>query len=187
MINHCIFIITAILTATVSYGQKLGDYYVSIPIDSTQDCRLKFLNDTAVEISNVPRHMSGRIAIVLSYRSTDTSIDIFPSYLNRKDSSWLNSFGLNYFTKTVTRLTKISRGFIDYNRSLIFVREQDFGHDPDIVYVIDGKKAKTNKALQKRLKNIDKNNITVEVLKGLNAYQRFGIKGVYGVIVITTK
>ncbi len=101
-------------------------------------------------------------------------------------------------------LTKIEGGFIDYDKSLIYVRQKNFGDNPDMAFIIDGKtfiqdvgvtdgyglvkkRPKTNKPLQKKLKNIDKNNCTLEIIRGLNAYKKFGIKRVYGVIVITTK
>ena len=101
-------------------------------------------------------------------------------------------------------MTKIDGGFIDYDKSLIYVRQKDFGDNPDMAYIIDGKtfiqdmgvtdgyglirkSPKTNKALQKKLKGIDKDNCTHEIVRGLNAYKRFGIKKVYGVIVITSR
>lgn len=84
------------------------------------------------------------------------------------------------------------------------MREKDFGKNPDIAYIIDGetyiqdagvtdgyglvkKMPKVNKALQNKLNSINKDKCTIEVVRGLNAYSRFGIKRVYGAIVITTK
>jgi hypothetical protein len=49
------------------------------------------------------------------------------------------------------------------------------------------KSPKTNKALQKRVEDFNKDNCTIEIVRGLNAYKRFGIKRVYGAVVITTR
>ena len=54
-------------------------------------------------------------------------------------------------------------------------------------YGVVKKNPKTNKALQKKLKDVDKDNCTLEIVRGLNAYKRFGIKRVYGVVFITSK
>jgi len=205
MLKLTILFLLSILVSTVSLGQKIGDYYVSIPSDSMENCRLKFLNDTIVELSNVPRHMGmgGRLSNFFKYKATDTTIEILPRLLTDKDSSTLNVFGLNYFLKPTIKLTKISGGFIDYEKSLIYLRQKDFEDNHYIAYIIDGKtfiqdvgstdgygivrkKPKTNKALQKRLKAIKKVNWNIEIVKGLEVYKRFGIKSVYGAFVITT-
>ena len=198
-----ISILLSILVTTVSFGQRIGDYYVSIPSDNMLNCRLKFLNDTTVELSNVPRHMGGRLIKFFKYKATGETIEVLPGLLTDKDSLTLNAFGLNYFLKPTIKLTKIDGGFIDYEKSLIYVRQKDFGDNPDIAYIIDDKTfiqdigvtdgygiirkdPKTNKALQKRLKGINKDNCNIEIVKGLEAYKRFGIKRVYGAVVITT-
>jgi hypothetical protein len=204
MTRRSILFLLSIFISTFSFGQKLGDYYVSISGDSTLDCRLKFLSDTTVELSNVPRHMGGRLNIVFKYSKTDTTIELLPGLLTKQDSLSLNTFGLNYFIKPFIRLTKIDGGFIDYSKSLIYVRQKDFGNNPDIAYIIDGKtfiqdigvtdylgivkkRPKTNKALQKKMKGVNKDNCNIEVVTGLEAYKRYGIKRVYGAVVITTK
>lgn len=204
MIKRYIFSTLFFVFATVSYGQRLNDYYVSISIDSSQGGRLKFLSDTTVELSSFPQHMSPTLKTVCKYTTTDTTIQIFPESVISQDK---NQSGLNIPSFAITtkiNLTKIDGGFIDYSKSLIYVRQKDFGDNPDLAYIIDGKtfiqdagvtdylgiikkKPKTNKALQKKLKGLDKDNCTIEIVKGLNAYNRFGIKRVYGAVVITTK
>src|SRR5436305_5851205 len=106
------------------------------------------------------------------YKSTGSAIQIFPEPLSNQDS-WSQGLYLQFFQiKTKISLTKIAGGFIDYNKSLIYVREKDFGANPDVAYIIDGKtfiqdvgvtdgyglikkSPKTNKALQKKLKGIN--------------------------------
>jgi hypothetical protein len=204
MKRRSILLLLSIFISTLSLGQKLGDYYVSIPSDSTLNCRLRFLSDSTVELSNVPRHIGGRLTMAFKYTKTETTIEILPGLLTKQDSLSLNAFGLNYFIKPVIRLTKIDGGFIDYSKSLIYVRQKDFGDNPDVAYIVDGKifiqdvgvtdgyglikkNPSTNKALQKKLKGVNKDNCTIEIVRGLEAYKRYGIKRVYGVVVITTK
>jgi hypothetical protein len=203
MAKLLIIFILILFSFNLSYGQKPGDYYVAVSTDSTQGGRLKFLNDTTVELSSIPRHMSPSIKTVYKYVSTDTTIEILPGIVANKDITPTGIY-VQPVLKTKLTLTKIDRGFIDYSTSLIYVRQKDFPDNPDITYVIDGKSylqdmgvtdgyglvkksPKTNKALQKRLKTIDKDNCTIEIVRGLAAYERFGINRVYGVIVITTK
>lgn len=204
MTRPCTILLLFILISTHSFGQKLGDYYVSISIDSTQGGRLQFLSDTTVELSNVPRHMSPSLKTVYKYTTTDTTIQIFPEPVISQDSPKQGLFVQPVALKTKIILTKIDGGFIDYSKSLIYVRQKDFGDNPEIAYIIDGqtfiqevgetdgyglirKEPKTNKALQKKLKGLNKDNFTLEIVRGLNAYKRFGIKRVYGAVVITTK
>lgn len=197
-------LLLSIIISTLSFGQKLGDYYISIPSDSTLNCRLRFLSDSTVELSNVPRHMGGRLTMAFKYTKTDTTIVVLPGTLSKQDSLSLNAFGLTYFIKPFIRLIKIEGGFIDYSKSLIYVRQKDFGYNPDVAYIIDKKTfiqdvgvtdgyglikkwPKTNKALQKKLKGVNKDNCTIEIVRGLEAYKRYGIKRVYGAVIITTK
>lgn len=204
MTRPCTILLLFILISIQSFGQKLGDYYVSISIDSTQGGRLQFLSDTTVELSSVPRHMSPSLKRVYKYTTTDTTIQIFPEPVISQDSPKQGLFVQPDALKTKIILTKIDGGFIDYSKSLIYVRQKDFGDNPEIAFIIDGqtfiqdvgetdgygiirKEPKTNKALQKKLKGLDKDNFTLEIIRGLNAYKRFGIKRVYGAVVITTK
>jgi hypothetical protein len=148
--------------------------------------------------------MGGRFAIRLNYRLNDTIIDILTNTLTRQDSLTLNNFGLNFFNNPSIRLSKIPHGFIDADNSIIYVRQKDFGNNPDIAYIIDGKMfiqdvgvtdgyglvrklPKTNNSLQRKLKRINKDNCTIEHVKGLQAYRRYGMKAVFGAIIINTR
>jgi hypothetical protein len=185
------------------FGQTLGDYYVPISTDSTSGGRLKFLSDSTVELSSMPHHVYPSDKMVYKYTGTDSTIEILPEPVSKADNqqprlSWQHSI-LN----ASIRLTKIQGGFIDYTKSLIYVRAKDFDKNPDLTYVVNDKiyiqdmgvtngygllrkSPKTNKALRKKMRTINLNNCTLEIVRGLNAYQRFGIKKVYGVIVITS-
>ena len=138
-IRPCIFLLLSFLIATHSFGQKLGDYYVSISIDSTQGGRLKFLSDTTVELSSTPRHMSPSLKTVYKYTTADTTIQILSDPVISQDSPQLGLSVQSSTLKTKIILTKIDGGFIDYSNSLIYVRQKDFGYNPYLAYIIDGK------------------------------------------------
>ena len=129
----------AFFFVAVSYGQTLGDYYVSISMDSTQGGRLKFLSDTTVELSSIPRHMSPSLKTVFKYISTDITIEILPNPITKQDIQPAVIYVQPFTLDTKLTLTKIERGFIDYDKSLIYIRQKDFGDNPDIAYIIDGK------------------------------------------------
>lgn len=203
MAKHFIFSFFFFVSAALVRGQNIGDYYVSISGDNSQGGRLKFLSDSTVELSSMPRHMSPSIKRVYKYIATDTTIKIFPELFRNCDSNAAGIYIQSFVFDTVISLTKIKGGFVDDNNSLVFVRQKDFGNNPDIAYKVDGKTyiqdmgvtdgyglirryPKANKALQKRLRGLSKDNCIIEFVKGLNAYKRFGIERVYGVIVITT-
>ncbi len=133
MTRQTILFIISSCISTLTFGQKLGDYYVSISIDSTQRGRLKLLSDTTIELSSVPRHMSPSLSKVYKYITKDSTIEILP------DSD---------------------------------VKSDTIG---------------TSLRVKNKLKGINKDKCTIEFVRGLNAYKRFGIKRVYGAIVITTK
>jgi hypothetical protein len=202
MTRRSILLLLLVSTSTLSFSQKLGDYYVSIPSESTLNWRLMFLSDSTVELSNVPRHMGGRFTMTFRYITTDTTIEVLSGLLTKQDSLSLNAFGLDYFIKPFIKMTKIDDGFIDYSKALIYIREKYFVNNPGVAFIIDGKtfiqavavadgyggvekSPKTSKTLQKKLKGINKDNCTIEIVTGLEAYKRYGIKR--GAVVITTK
>jgi len=200
-----IFIISLLLS-TLSYGQKIGVYYISIPSDSAINCRLKFLSDTTIELSNVPRHMSGRLSLTFKYHQSDTTITIFTDKTSTGDKDWLTRFGYSFFFKSNIRLTIIKDGYLDYENSLIYVEQKKPRGNYKLAYIIEGKtyiqdigqtdgyglikkKPKRNRRLEKRLTEISNNPDTynLEFLKGLRAYQKVGLKYVPGVIIINGK
>ncbi len=149
--------------------------------------------------------MSPFMKAVYKYFATDTTIEIIPGQLVETDTLQKGIFIKLPDLKEKLSLNKINGGFIDNKHSIIYVRQKNFGKNPSLAYIIDGKtyfqdigqtdgyglvrkKPKTNKALQKNLKNLNIGNCNIEIVKGgLNAYKRFGIKSVYGAVIISTR
>jgi hypothetical protein len=203
MARKYILIFLSLFASTLSIGQKTGDYFVSV--DSLRSEQFRLLNDSTIEFSPIWRHMSPSMKAVYKYSSTDTAIEITSRQLLETDTLKKGIFIKLPQLKEKLSLKKINGGFIDLKHSIIYVRQKDFGKNPDLTYIIDGKtyfqdagrtdgyglirkKTKTNKALQKRLKGLNKDNCNIEIVKGgLAAYKRFGIKCVYGAFVVSTK
>ncbi|MDJ1491518.1 hypothetical protein QNI19_01170 [Cytophagaceae bacterium DM2B3-1] len=201
-----IYLVT-LIACTCLYGQKSNDYYVSVSMeDDLPNCRLKFISESIIELSTIPHQKQEQVKKSFTYTTHGKTIEILPGNLNSQDSLSLINSRLMYFISPSANLTKIEGGFIDYPKSLIYVREKDFSQNPDLTYIIDGKiyvqeisipakngvtekRPRKNKALQEKLKTIKEQpyKYTIEVVKGLEAYQRFGIKMVFGVIVITSQ
>lgn len=202
-----LYFLTLLVSFTLvsAYGQAMSGFYISIPDDSSKGGgRLKFLSDTTVELSSIPWHMNRSVKSVRKFMSTDTTIIIFPPPLEKRERLPPGVYRPSLGPDTIIILTKIERGFIDYHRSLIYVREKDYHRNPGMAYIIDGKTyiqdmgvtngyglirkmPKTNRALRKKLKEINIDNSTIEIVRGLSAYKRFGIERAYGAIVITKK
>ncbi|MDJ1502490.1 hypothetical protein [Xanthocytophaga agilis] len=201
-----IYLVT-LIACTCLYGQKSNDYYVSVSMeDDLPNCRLKFISESIIELSNIPHQKQEQVKKDFTYTTHGKTIEILPGVLDTQDSMKLASVRLMYFIHPSANLTRIEGGFIDYPKSLIYVREKDFSRNPDLTYIIDGKiyvqeisipakngviekRPKKNKALQEKLKAVKEkpDKYTIEVVKGLEAYKRFGIKMVFGVIVITSQ
>lgn len=183
-----------------SYGQP-SDNYISISTDKTGGHLLTFINDSIIEFSTIARHMSPSMKMNYMYTATDSSIDIFIKPTVRKDNSPLP---IEVLSSTHIHLTKIKGGFIDHDHSLMYVRRKDFKKDRDLVFCIDGKlyfqdmgecdgygllkrDAKPNAELENKLKQMEEGKYKSELIKGLDAYKRFGMEHVFGVIVFTLK
>jgi hypothetical protein len=203
MKRQLILFLIAVIIWTHSFGQKIGDYYVSV--DSVKSMQIRLLTDSTIEFSTRWRHMSPTVRSVYNYSKTDTTIEITSRQSLEIDTLKKGIlFQFPGFDEKIS-LTKINGGFIDTKQSLIYVRQKDFGKKPDIAYIIDGKsffqdigetdgygllkrKPKRNKQLERKLKGLTKDNCDIEIVKGgLSTYKRFGLKYVYGAVVITTR
>lgn len=203
MTRQLILFLFLVTIWTHSFGQKIGDYYVSV--DSLRSLQFRLLTDSTIEFSTIWRHMSPSRKAVYNYYTTDKTIEILPSQLKEKDTKQ-KGIVIDFLNiKENMSLMKIEGGFIDNTQSLIYVRQKDFGKNPDLAYIIDGKtffqdngetdgygllkrKPKLNRPLQRKLKGLSKDNCNIEIVKGgLSSYRRFGMKYVYGAFVITTK
>lgn len=188
-------------------GQKINDPYEGIPSDTTHEsCLLIFINDSILEFRNIQRHMGPSFKSAFRYNKTGTTITIYYDTISVRDIFYKPPYLSKNFNQNKINLTKIKNGFIDSLNSLIYIRRSTLPKNPDLFYSIDDKmyrqdmgitddlgiirrSLKTNKQLQKKLRHVRKNldNYAFEIIKGLKAYQKFGVKYVFGIIVFTSK
>ncbi len=188
------------------YGQELSSLYRGIPSDSLHGSHLlEFQNDSLLEISTPPRHMSQQFYMTFSYKKTDTTLIIYKTDWSHGDSLSLAGNRLTQFTRPV-RLTVDKQTLIDENNELIYVLNKNLKKGIKLTYIVDNevylqdsglnnsyglleKTPKENKKLTKKLASIkdDLDQYDIQVFEGLSAYRKFGYEGIFGVIVISKK
>jgi hypothetical protein len=204
LITCLLLLIFGIKNAT---AQIIGEDYVAIPSDNKERFELKFLSYSTLEVKTKPRHMMPYIkSRIFSFINCDTSVLIRPNKIIRNDTLGLkvgNSSIFELFEKEII-LSKIKDGFIDHNSKLIYVRRNIFDETPDLLFVVDGKEysyyekdfiingklykqKEYNKILRRKLKKYNSNNCILKTLKGLNAYYKYGMSGVFGTFILTKK
>ncbi len=197
-----IFILTYFLSIfSFCKAQKLQTLYYGVSSDSLHSGhQLEFKNDTILEISTFPRHMSRQFTMTFHYNKLGKTIEIFNSNISKQDSFALANNGFKQFLNRPI-FTCEGKAIIDNLNSLIYVVYKDFKRKYYLTYLIDNKIYKqerglsdaygliknnptNNKVLQDKLASLkdDLNNYDLKVYKGLEAYKKFGYKSVFGVI-----
>lgn len=200
---QALFILT-FLTFTFCYGQKLKQTYYGVSSNSLYSGhQLVFITDTTLEISTFPRHMSKQFKMTFNYNRTGDKIEILTNNILPGDSIALSNYGMTQFLKSLT-LAKDKRAIVDTFAKMVYVLYKDFSRKYYLTYIIDGKSykqetglsdaygliknnPKENKALKDKLTSLALDNYTVNVYKGLDAYEKFGYDNVFGVIVLKQK
>ena len=187
-------------------GQHIRHSYVGIPLDSGLNLVVKFIDGFKGEFTSLPRHMSKSLHIAFHFKATGSTIVIQPNNLFLDSSLALNNFGVKSFIKGEIIFSREGKMLVDYNNKIIFVKQKKFERKNNFAFIIDGRKylqglgmtngygimrkrPKQNKNLQKQLALIGPflDQYHVECFSGLKAYQKFGRKYIFGVIVIKRK
>ena len=188
-------------TFSFCQAQKLRTLYYGVSSDSLHiGHQLEFKNDTSLEISTFPRHMSRQFTMTFHYKKSGKTIEIFNSSISEQDSSALTNNGFKQFLNKVI-FTVDGKAIIDKSNSLIYVVYDDFKRKYYLTYLIDNNiykqetglsdaygiiknNPKDNKVLQDKLVSLkdDLKNYDIKVYKGLEAFNKFGYKSVFGVI-----
>jgi len=188
-------------TFSFCHAQKLRTLYYGVSSDSLHSGhQLEFKNDTSLEVSTFPRHMSRQFTMTFHYKKSGKTIEIFNPNISKQDSFALTNNGFKQFLNKVI-FTVDGKAIIDKSNGLIYVVYDDFKRRYYLTYVIDNKvykqetglsdaygiiknNPKDNKVLQDKLASLkdDLKNYDLKVYKGLEAYNKFGYKSVFGVI-----
>ena len=174
-----------------SFSQKLDTKYYFFSNDTLMtDHYLTFKNDSIVEISSVPRHMWKYMIQDFKYEKFNEKIVI------HNDTSLLLD---NYGFSENKELTIQGNGLVNEIRKEIYVKRKDFKKTPKITMILGGKKYKVdmgetnsyglvvkhgrkNWRLNRKLKKIRWNEYEINVIKGYEAYKKYGYNYVFGVI-----
>lgn len=193
-----IILLSAIVLFSVSncFSQRLNDKYYFLPADTVLiDHFLTFKNDSVVQISSVPRHMWKYFEKDLKYEKQGTLVLIFVD-----DSLQL----INYGFKDIKELKIEGNALTNEFRREVYVLRKDFDKSPDLILKFDSKdynidmgrsnsyglvtkSPKTNKQLQRKLKTVDLNDYEINLIKGYDAFKKYGYKYVFGVIELKMK
>lgn len=174
--------------------------YYGVSSDSVfANHQLEFKNDTLLEISSMPRHMSAQFKIAFNYKRENNSIMINKKVINSKDSLVLINFGFSQFLNSIFLIME-NKALLDEINNIVYVLYNDFKDKYYLTYLIDNKvykqesgfsdsygliknSPKENKELKDKLNSINEviNDYDFKVYRGLEAYRRFGYMSVFGV------
>lgn len=202
-------IITLVIICLIiqySFGQNRNDFYTSFSETGSIQHTLNFDDNGKVRIGSIRRHMSPFYVVFGKYESRKDTIFIKMNKINFIDLPKVKNFGLDYFSDKELTLYKNKSELIDKENRTVYVSSRKlysnrikrksiaFINGKKYLYerwVTDGyglirrepkKNKKFEKAFAEVLKNID--DYKTEVIRGLTAYQRFGLIGINGVNII---
>lgn len=195
-----------LLSPDFCQAQGFGIIYCGISSDSIHGGhRLEFKNDTILELSSFPRHMSQQFRLTLTYKKIGDALEIYYPNISKNDSIGLVNNGFTqYLKKTTVRVE--GKALIDELNNLAFLPSKDFKKKYDIIYLIDGKayrqktgmpntygtitsRTKRNRALENKMNSLKDNleNYDMKIYKGLEAYERSSHKNIFCFIELKLK
>jgi hypothetical protein len=186
-------------------GQRLNTIYYGVSSDSLhRGHQIKFTNDTTLELSTFPRHMSHQFTLTFSYKKNNKILTIHNGNISQRDSIALLNNGFNQYVNQVILFID-GKALTDASNGMVYVPHEDF-KKYNLIYIIDGKvykqetglpdsyglinsTAKENKALTNKMTSMkaDLSNYDIKIYKGLTAYKKFGYESVFGVIELKRK
>ena len=209
--NHFKKIIFLIILSFLSmsvFGQKQNEFYTSFSESGIQHT-LNFDENGKVQIGSIRRHMSPYYQISGTYENSGDSIYIKMVKINSIDLPEAKEFGFESFSEMELTLYQKGSELIDSKNKTVYVTSRKlnrkkikrksiaFINGKKYVYerlVTDGyglikreprKNKRFEKALDEVLENPDE--YETKVIRGLTAYQKFGLIGIYGVSIMNKK
>lgn len=187
------------------YAQTLNQFYTSFS-SNNREYRIRFLNNSAVEFQNIPRHMSKNISFITSYYIENKKIIIDTNNSNFHDRNNLKTNGLEFLIERKLILTKNKKELIDEQNKTVYVSQKKLNRDfirRKKILIIDGKKTlidsgivngygifeklpkNNDKILSFVNENLENPTYNYKELRGLEAYKNYGILGINGVNIYT--
>mgnify|MGYP006130835291 FL=1 len=201
-------IIIICLTIQYSFGQNQNDFYTSFS-ESGIKHNLNFDENDIVRIGSIRRHMSPFYDLVGTYKKRGDSIYIKMQKINSFELQKAEKFGFESFSEMELILYQNGSELIDPKNRTVYVTSRKlnrkkikrksiaFIDNKKFIYerlVTDGyglirreprKNKRFNKALAEVLENPD--NYETEVIRGLTAYEKYGLIGINGVSIMNKK
>ncbi|PJJ09839.1 hypothetical protein CLU83_3218 [Flavobacterium sp. 1] len=195
-----------LVTNLNSYSQNLNVFYNSFSSGNLKEYRMKFLNDSIVEFQNIPTHGSINFSFKIEYFKENETVIIEIKNLSEVEKNNLKIYKLDYLENRKITLSKNKNELIDKTNETVYVEQKILNKNyirRKSITIIDNEKIiidrgitnsygliekmpKENKKITKFLmKNVENPNYKIENIRGLKAYENYGILGINGVCVIT--
>lgn len=207
-LKNIICLIILSLLSINTFGQKQNDFYISFS-ESLIKHTLSFDENGIVKISSIRKHMSPFYSHNGTYKKVGDSIYIKMGKINSSNLTKAREFGFELFSEIELTLYQNDSELIDPNNRTVYVTSRKlnrkrikrksiaFINGKKYVYermVTDGyglirqrprKNRRFEKAFAKVLENPDEYETTV--IRGLTAYEKFGLIGINGVSIMNKK
>ena len=208
VLNKIICLIILFFSSINGYGQNKNDFYTSFSENGIQHA-INFDDNAIVRIGSIPRHMSPFYSVRGTYKKAGDSIYIKMEKLSPFDMSEAEKFGFEPFSEMELVLYQKDSELIDYKNRTVYVTSRKLNRKKikrKSIAFINGKKyvyerivtdgyglirreprrnRSFEKALAKFLENPDR--VQTQVIRGLTAYQKYGLIGINGVAIMTNK
>ena len=191
-----------------SFGQKENDFYTSFSESGIQH-NLNFDKNGIVLIGNIRRHMSPFYNLVGTYEKRGDSIYIKIQEINAGELSKAKKLGFESFSEMELVLYVNGSELIDLKNRTVYVTSRKlnrkkikrksiaFIDNKKYIYerpITDGyglirRKPRKNKRFEKVLAKVLRNpdNYERRIIRGLTAYEKYGIIGINGVSIMNKK
>lgn len=202
----CLIILSFLSVNT--FGQKQNDFYTSFS-ESVIKHTLNFDENGVVRISSIRRHMSPFYSLNGTYKKVGDSIYIKIGKINSFDLPEAKKFGFESFNEMELVLYQDGSELIDPKNRTVYVTSRKmnrkkikrksiaFIDEKKYVYerlVTDGyglirREARKNKGFEKAFTEVLENpdEYETKVIRGLTAYEKFGLIGINGVSIMNKK
>ena len=203
-----IYLITLSLLSINTFGQSQNDFYTSFSETEIKHT-LNFDDSGIVRIGSIRKHMSPFYSINGTYKKVGDSIYIKINIINSFDLPKAKKFGFESFSEKEIILYQNKSELIDLKNRTVYVKSRKLSRKKikrKSIAFINGKKyiyerlitdgyglirrePRKNKRFEKAFADVLENPEEYEtnVIRGLTAYEKYGLIGINGVSVMNKK
>ncbi|MGJ8685537.1 MAG: hypothetical protein ACSHWW_12980 [Nonlabens sp.] len=197
-----IFFLLCAIQLSASNELPRGIYYGMVTDSLAQNHYIEIINDSTIKLSSINLHMRFQFEENLKFKFEGRILKIHKS---QSDIETLRHYGLQHFSK-LNEIIIADKVLLNKEYQVIYIPIKYCEKSNYTTYIIDGKeylqknarsnsyglvkkRHKINRKLKRKLKHIesDLDDYEIKVYKGYNAYLKFGIDKVSGVIELIKK